>query len=334
MTTCTIVWYTYTILLSYTLLLQLQLISNNKTSWTTTHAAAATTNTGYVPVTALDEYGQSSQLRNALKASKKHGKLILAAKANDHSGIVVCSTAVRVRCKDCNNDFVEGGGGGGDSLIQVIAAATGDDSGTSDTALCACSCTALVCSGLRADAVLLIQLLRDYTRRVWDYYDIVADAGRVAEALAEILLSCMNYDTNDTLVDGAGPVIADNEFSMSRPFGVSSFVLGTRSTAANPSTANLISVDPSGVQEEWVANAMGRSSDKAQKLLEKRWSAEMTLEEVQDICVSIVRQLQIEEGGDAVSDTSIVCETLTTCTGIVSRQIFPILRTKIVTEDD
>ena len=283
-----------------------QVVCANKSS---SAAAVGTTDT-YVPVAALDEYGQSSQLRNAMLASSKHGKLILAAKANDNSGIVVCSTFTYNDYEDVDLEKDHR-----HRLIQVIAL---DQSSSND------ACTALVCSGLRADAVLLIRLLRDYARRVWDYYDVLANAGRVAEAMVEILSSCMNHDDSDTLVDGAGPVIADKDFSMARPFGVSSFVIGTNRKGAastQSATCTLVSVDPSGIQQEWVANAMGRNSDEARRLLEKEWTTNMSLEQIRDCCESIIRRLENENSNLDDSNKLIISETLTSRDCVISRQI-------------
>ena len=265
----------------------------------------------YIPVAALDEYGQSSQLRNALLASSKHGKLVIAAISEPSESekqlspsIVVCSFFDNSKNLGViNHDIPK-------SLINVIC--KGDDD-------CDCSYTALVCSGFKSDTILLVKLLREYAQRVWDYYDIVAGSGRVAEALAEIKLTCMGYNVEDEVTDGAGSVILDSEFSMARPFGVSSFVLGI-DALQKYKRASLITVDPSGVMEEWKANALGRHSDEARKMLECRWSPGMSAKEVRDMCVAIIQKIYLEL--DESIKGSIFCETLTD--GGVEKHIFPL----------
>lgn len=291
------------------------------------HAAtASSTAAPYTSVASLDQYGQSAQLRNALVASSRHGKLIVAATCSckDIDGdncIVVCSTRSKPRNRAIKSSSSSS------LIIQVLS-----------TAQCT-AYTAMVNSGMRSDASLLLQLLRDYARRVWDHYDTVPSGACMADALGGVLVRCMSYDVSEEICGyGVGHVISsdnngdeDDGFNMARPFGVSSLILDVRkaTTGTPASTAvshdkndkhmqhpsihvSCISVDPSGTQQHWLASAMGTGSEDGKRLLEVRWNKNMSKDEVIKMCADIVREVSLgsDVSANSSTDLEIECEVL------------------------
>eukprot|EP00568_Trieres_chinensis_P004066 CAMPEP_0183294378 /NCGR_PEP_ID=MMETSP0160_2-20130417/2750_1 /TAXON_ID=2839 ORGANISM="Odontella Sinensis, Strain Grunow 1884" /NCGR_SAMPLE_ID=MMETSP0160_2 /ASSEMBLY_ACC=CAM_ASM_000250 /LENGTH=318 /DNA_ID=CAMNT_0025455697 /DNA_START=14 /DNA_END=970 /DNA_ORIENTATION=+ len=273
----------------------------------------------YQSITALDKYGNSPQIRNARLASSKHGALVVAAVSDKDNTIVVCTLHTpRMGVKRCLKNEAVGVVQSHGHSLHVIAAsdeATYDEiKGNSFGS----AITALVCSGVKSDSNLLISLLRSHARRVWDRYDIIPSVDRVADSTSEIFLTFMGYDRSKEIMDGVGPSVeesnGDDEFSMSRPFGVQALIVGVGQGGPRQTHATLKSVDPSGVTLSWFARAMGKGSDTANKLLREKWRHNMEKEDLVVLCVEIVREvLQKELGEDfksAHEGSEIVCETL------------------------
>jgi len=263
----------------------------------------------YKSVAALDQYGNSVQLQNAMESSSRYGTLLIAAIASSCSEIIVCSLyqpRLGVRCHPENG-----------CAVHIIASEDDIDESSEMES----SVTALVCSGVKADAELLLKILRTYSQKVWERYDCIATCERVSAALSEAYLSFMGYKDHGNDVTGNVPIL-DEDFDMSRPFGVRSLVLGIES-----GKARIRSVEPSGVQSSWLARALGKGSDEAQKMLEKMWRKEMSTGDVKDMCVEIIRDYIRREMNNGVNERAeIVCESLSSLGVKVER--FPLKVTR------
>uniref|UniRef100_A0A7S4ND30 Proteasome endopeptidase complex n=1 Tax=Odontella aurita TaxID=265563 RepID=A0A7S4ND30_9STRA len=279
-------------------------------------ASAATSSAASAPyyqsVTALDKYGSSPQIRNAREASSRHGALVVSAVSSDGT-IVVCSLSKpRIGVRQHPRPLSGGASFlGGGHAVKVVA--TGDEGSAAMT-------TAVVCSGVKSDATLLVSLLRSYARRVWDRYDAVPGADRIADAASEAFLTFMGYDRSKEVLDGAGHACEDeggeDDFGMSRPFGIQALIIGVGPSGAGGSRAAIRSVDPSGVTGSWVARALGRGSSHANKLLSQRWRRDLSDKETVEMCIDIVREVISKEAEDDSkfddNSTEIICETLST----------------------
>mmetsp|Transcript_14854 Transcript_14854/g.19368 ORF Transcript_14854/g.19368 Transcript_14854/m.19368 type:complete len:305 (-) Transcript_14854:147-1061(-) len=246
----------------------------------------------YVSVAALNEYGQSVQLKNALCSSVKHGNLVVVASCENPASVVVCSIGRKQPGIINLNPRV----------VQVLSKSDDGDFSSSQ------SCCAIVCSGFKPDAILMIRLLREYARRNWEFYDEVSTCERMANAASSICLKFMGYGDDEEISDNAGLPIIDEDFNMARPFGVSSLVIEVQRVGPGIGRASIISVDPSGIQEAWIANALGRGSEEARKKLEIQWKPKLSLEETKEMCRKIVCDAfgEIERQDDC----EIVCEVL------------------------
>jgi 20S proteasome alpha/beta subunit len=268
------------------------------------NAVSASSRGPYTSITALDKFGNSVQLRNA-NLSSRHGSLVVAAKATSSGAIVVCS--IDQRSPGLKRPAR---GAAQNPLVHIIG--MDDDIAEDERG----RIVALVCSGIKADAVLLRSLLREQSRRVWERYDSTLTVNRVSDSLAQVLLSFMGYDRSREVNDGSGPVIMDKDFRMSRPFGVDSLVLGIEGTLSGSSkkeldvhlsAVSIVNVDASGVQISCDAKAVGGGSPEADKLLKQRWRPGMSSSEVKQMCTEVIKEVLFDKDaenseGNAFSD--------------------------------
>lgn len=283
----------------------------------------------YVSLTTLDEYGKLPQLQNAKLASDLHGRLILAVlccsdeeeeeeeetltrnkKEEDNDdddkyimdSIVVCTLhrphhyhhhqMKKMMGLIRNNDSRAAA----QNLINILADDDYDSSSESSSDNENTTITAMVCSGVRADAKLLISLLQRYGIRLWYDYNTVLTADRAAAAAAEVLQTFLGYDRYDEVNDGIGPVIVDSDFEMPRPFGIRSLVLGVTPGRQ----AQMISIDPTGVyntSSHLLAVALGNGHTEAQELLNKRHKQYMSEREAIEVCTGILKDLYYSNRG-------------------------------------
>lgn len=245
---------------------------------------SSSTTSPYTSISSLDKYGSSPQLRNALLASTRHGNLILTASTAN----AVISVAPRFISSNIKRN---------PSLNRMINIISRDDAPGGDT-------TAIICSGLKADADLLIKILREYGRRVWERYDRTPGHDTVSNILSEVLLSFMGYESVD--MDGVGDMILE---SMGRPFGVQSLVV-----SVGKNGVGMRSVSPSGVQMEWRAIAMGKGADEANRILEEKMKEKAIGEnevEVKETLLMVLREcLDKEHGSEKTKSMEVVCEIL------------------------
>jgi len=224
----------------------------------------------YASVTALDKYGHSVQLRHAGRAASKFGRLVVAARPDPRENTVIVLSIRTPR----PGIIVSGTNHG--VLQQVF----------SDTDLW------MVCTGVKPDANWLLQQMRDYSKRIWERYDVLPTQTRFVDALSEALLNFMGYDRDAEWHDGAGQVIMDkDDRSWARPLGVSTFVVSPFS--------KVTLVEASGVQHAIRAYAIGRDSDLVNQQLKEKYKSDMSTEEIKDLLIDVVRSALLKEVNDA-----------------------------------
>lgn len=250
----------------------------------------------YSAVTALDRYGNSVQLQHAREAGLKHGALILAGKANDHSTVVVSVQSEKPGLKRTSE---------GHSTVLTYPLSVWDPS------------IALVCSGVKADADWLLRTMRDYFKRRWGRYnkdDIgLAEVGAV---LRTILLSFMGYSQKAEFWDGSGTILSKDD-ALSRPLGVTSMIVSARTP--------IVLVGPSGVPQSGLrACAIGRDSDTVTKSLEEHILPGQTVEEVKDGLLRVLKKhLSAKHSNRHRNDKLLVCVEVVSHNGVV-RTVEPI----------
>lgn len=191
----------------------------------------------YIPITALNDYGQSIQLRHAMESASRYGTPILAclccfdnSEDNENSkqqlevenAIVICSLqrprlgivapsissgASSTNIKQClrtSNSSVnvhpsiQG-------LVKVVA--TRDDVDDNDVHACANDAndepkhtlhTAIVCTGIQSDATFLTNQLQRHFSKFWFRYNTLPTGTlAVVKMIREVLLDCMGYDWSE-----------------------------------------------------------------------------------------------------------------------------------------
>jgi 20S proteasome alpha/beta subunit len=250
----------------------------------------------YQSAVALDQYGNSVQLRNARECSLRYGLPIIVAVSIVDQSIVVCSLHPRSGAISISSSKPR--------VIHVIASDDVEEGDGNDYSNISCpTTTALVCSGLKADAVLLRTLLRERSRRLWERYDIIPSPSRIADACTQVFLSFFKYNRQKEVNDEAGPIDSssssdDDEntagnFEMSRPFGLHVLVLGISQHHHQPM---VISVDSSGTQRHHHNfKAIGKRSKEANEKLKHLWREDLNIHQIREICNSILTELKHDE---------------------------------------
>lgn len=287
----------------------------------------------YTPITALDKYGQSTQLRNAMLASSKHGSLILAAIATDDDSdenregedgnkkknqVIVTCTLSKPNPPGLKtsamNTFMK-------PSIQVLASTDIYNNNNKKKEM-----TALMCTGIKPDAQYLSQILREYSRRIWERYDIIPSANRISQSISEVMLNFMDYDvTNKEIYDGVGPVVLkrdDDENGgsggsriMGRPFGLHSLVLGIHLESTQEdgdeeeervAVATIQSVSAAGNVMNTNCFAMGGGkSETINRALLQKYRKYSTVKQIQKLFTDIIKEIVVEEkDNDGVASSS------------------------------
>lgn len=256
--------------------------------------AASSSSSSYTPVTALDKFGNAQQVRYAREAALRYGRLVLAAKyppptTREEDEEAECSVIV-LTLVDVRPDLVMESAPletTEQQSIQLLnhilppAVRSLDTSPPNDHyqnhrqhAL-----LALACTGIKPDAVWLMQTIRDYVKRIWQRYDTFHySVDEMANAISQAMGSFWNHPRNLEWNHGAGPVVGnterdddeddDNPAPWSRPLGVQALVLST-----NPRDL-LVVVEPSGVaQASATAVAIGQYSQQVIPQLFKKVSS-------------------------------------------------------------
>lgn len=223
----------------------------------------------YIPVTALDKYGNSIQLKHAREAALRHGRLIVAARCDASRETVVVSISSPKLGQV--SPFREG------VLERLLL---GDESPLF-----------LACTGIKADATWLQTTMQQYSKRLWERYDVdKLSVHRISQAVSETLLSFMGFDRSLEYHDGIGSVIpktsnSDNDQSSSwaRPLGVQTLVVTSNS---------LLLVEPSGIASANLSHvAIGKESEAIQRALREQYASKAaTTQELKDLLISIIRE--------------------------------------------
>eukprot|EP00956_Cyclotella_meneghiniana_P007243 scaffold9879_cov76-Cyclotella_meneghiniana.AAC.7 len=314
----------------------------------------------YVPVTALDDYGQSTQLRHAMESAKRYGTPVLAClcctgnESPKEDAILICSLqrprlgviassyepngiVTKEKVKDKNiHSSIQG-------LVRVLT--TRDDSNTVAPIPRHSLHTALVATGLQADASFLINKLQTHAiSKYWFRYDVLPRGEMILRMVREILLDFLGYDWREEMgsssssggIGSAAPSYNDDEEESTRagrPLGVCTFLLELDSSNFEESPS-LTVIKANGSSERYAAHAMGVGSDLGNKRLCQKWR-----KSISDVCAkemmrTILKEIAVEKGwlpeenrdkkdyatenesyeslGESYgSDLTIVCETVT-----------------------
>lgn len=253
----------------------------------------------YRSLTALDQYGGSPQINNARLASKLHSMPTIVTSAG--------SSLISVTLEKKQPGIAPR------NKCNII--------GQSEE----CK-LATIGSGLAGDAAFLNKLLRKDVMHTWERYDCIPDCARVAHTASRIFLAFMGYD--DEIHDGSVDVLMDgngDRMSIGRPLAVNLMVARLK----KDESVELMAVEPSGVVSgEIIGRALGRGCQKGTELLEQRWRNNMNTKELEELCISILREITLSEylvgdhGGEG--DYNIVVETLDCKNGLsVERLPFP-----------
>lgn len=250
----------------------------------TTVGSSSSSSGLYTSVTALDKYGNSVQLRHARESSSRYGTLIVAARSSTEVVVVSLFTprpGVLTHSR---------------SVLERVSSIDPES-------------TMMICTGVKADASWLVRLMREYSSRAWERYNVAPSPSRVADALSEAFLSFMGYDRSLEWHDGVGPVIMDSgdeddvSNQWARPLGVQALVV-------SPTASHVVLVEPSGVQHTHLAYAIGRESDSVNTQLMKRFKANLDTQEVRDLLVEVVRNVMQDSSRRIKDETQIVVEIL------------------------
>ena len=285
----------------------------------------ASSSSSYSSIANLDKYGNCVQIKNARLSSLKYGTPIIAAISTtttnksgnmDDDKIVVCSIEPSTkyynqlgrRIKKKNE---------GTPVIHFLTPPTSSSNVEGQVVV------AMVTSGLQADGTFLISSLRRYGIRVWERFDKIPNCHRMAQACSQLFLTFMGYDVENEISDGIKEVIpsrdGENSFQMARPFGVSALLLGIHNNNHQKKNAAEIKfVEPSGIISDSVyARALGKESERANKLLKEKWKENMNIQQVKDMCISIMKEIthqgDVENKDENANDDEapmLICEII------------------------
>ena len=303
-------------------LLRLRGGENNVTT-TSQNQSPAKSPYEYVPVTALDEYGQSTQLRHAMESAKRHGTPVLAClccTGNDgkskEDAILICSlqrprlgviasshepNGIVTKDKTKNKKIHSSIRG----MVRVLT--TRDDSDNVAPIPRHSLHTALVATGLQADTSFLINKLQTHAiSKYWFRYNVLPQGEMILRMVREILLDFLGYDWNEemgssSLSGGIGSAASsyndDQEESTraGRPLGVCTFLLELDSSNLEE-CPSLTVIKANGSPERYVAYAMGIGSGLGNKRLSQKWRKAISDAHAKDIMRTILKEIAVEKG--------------------------------------
>lgn len=301
----------------------------------------------YVPVTALDDYGQSTQLRHAIQSAARYGTPVLAclcctntcdgSETKTQNAVLVCSlqrhrpgvvgnsyhynSIVRDASRSDVHPSIQG-------VVKILA--TRDDSVTriSDPATAMPQHSlqaALIATGLQSDSnFLIIKLQSHLISKYWFRYDALPYGEVLLRMVREILLDFLGYDWSEEVgssslsggIGSAAPSANDNENDSARagrPLGVCTFLLELDQRASND-PPSLTVIKANGSSDKYVAYAMGIGSDLGNKRLSQRWRRGMSVDEAEDSMREILKEIAVDRGwlpeDDAKNESNITVESL------------------------
>jgi len=224
-------------------------------------------NTPYKSATALDQYGSSPQINNARLASELHSMPTIAVSAGSS---VVIATLERRQLGGISRPKCKIIGKSQDHVLAIMG------------------------SGLAGDAAFIERLLRRDVINTWERYDNFPNCHRVAATASRIMLAFMGY--NDEIQDGTIDILMEDNgngqerLSIGRPLAVNLIV--TRiDFQERYGSSELILVEPSGISTMISGKALGRGCKRGGELLRQRWNSGMDLQEAQNTCIGILRDV-------------------------------------------
>mmetsp|Transcript_27723 Transcript_27723/g.41955 ORF Transcript_27723/g.41955 Transcript_27723/m.41955 type:complete len:268 (-) Transcript_27723:349-1152(-) len=217
----------------------------------------------YVSATALDKYGQSTQLRNAREAAMRHGMPVVAATAKE--GVVVASIISKKPGVVLDR-----------TIIHKLTIRSGS--------------MGVVCSGVRGDVNWLIQTLREYQKHNWQSYDLRRlSITRCERAISHTLLTFMGYNRENELHD---KVAVSSDESFSRPLGIVTLLVSLN----NPITL----IEASGISQQFHAYAIGKYSREINEKLETRYEIGQPIKDVKILLTEFMSEVKEELNVDGV----------------------------------
>ena len=209
--------------------------------------------------------------------------------------------------------------------------------------------TAMVVSGIRADADYLSDRLRSHAVKHWFRYDTPPSLYNMAEMVRDVMLDFLGYDRGEEVrsaqisggIGSAAPSYSggggedDDEDGngansrAGRPLGVSVFLLGGLEGVIHGDggggfgggRAEITSIEADGSSRTYVARAMGVGSQIANKELSHRWKKNMCVDEAKEMMRSVMKDVarevgwlphrSVDDANDEEGQLTMVCEIVT-----------------------
>jgi 20S proteasome alpha/beta subunit len=207
-------------------------------------ASSSGSPSSYTSVRALDQFGNSVQLKHAREAADRHGRLVVAAAGNDNTVVVVSL--------------------GNRPMVHSITLPTRDNNDEDDS-----HHLALCCTGVKGDANWLIAQVQEHVARIWERYNHHPYSPAIAHLVARLLGSFGGEDVDQEWQSS----IRRESVEWARPFGIQTMILSTQDPF-------ILMVEPSGrvlatttkrkkdkKTSSWCA--MGKESDVVQEKLSR-----------------------------------------------------------------
>ena len=209
----------------------------------------------YTSVRALDEFGDSVQLKHASEAVQRHGRLVLAGQSSSNETVVVSF--------------------GARPLLHPITLFIGDDSVANTVALC--------CTGVKGDANWLVGEMQSHSKRVWERYNHPLDAAAAAHAVSRLLGS---FHGDDVKQEWQSSVIREKA-QWARPLGIQTMILSQNMP--------ILMVEPSGrvlstTKDGPSIGIMGKNSQILKEKIAREPPKVMETSELQDFFIRLLLQ--------------------------------------------
>lgn len=182
--------------------------------------ASVDAQSSYMSVRALDEYGHSVQLKHAVEAARRHGRLVIAGQSASNETVVVSFGQKPVV------HLV--------SLSTVASFQQTNDVRNERVAAAAFDAVALCCTGIKGDASWLIDRVREHCTEIWNRYDHHLDAPAVSHVVSRLLGSFQGEDMDAEWQPG----VKREKSSWARPLGIQTLILSQQTP--------ILLVEPSG----------------------------------------------------------------------------------------
>lgn len=307
----------------------------------------------------LDNFGSCPQVRNACKASDFQGSLIICGVSslnhyNDHNNISKEEFIIVVSHGRKNpglTSFYQNY-----ARVKIVAKEYIDDNFKSNS-MKSPLLVVTIGSGLKADFMFIVKLLRQWAIRTWERYDTYPSCLAFCDATRRIITGFFGYNLipryrneQRNLITDVPDILTDsneNSIKLGRPMGVkvviAAFLIENIPCKKfiNIDKCNTYvevrTIDPAGVVSDrlLLAVAMGKSHEKANALLEKRYHYGIDIEKMKIMLINIMREVLLETDiftdndyhnirYNSLRDDYIVCEVVTK-KGIINWEKIPLL---------